>query len=105
MHAARGSSRPRRHDLARRGGGARHGKCCVAGCGDIKVDYTNQQFTARNGQVVKKGDVITLDGSSGEVMMGQVPTVQPELTGDFGQLMAGSMASAACGCAPTPTPA
>ena len=88
MHAAQGI-------LTARGGMTSHaavvargmGKCCVAGCGDIKVDYANQQFTARNGQVVKKGDVITLDGSSGEVMMGQVPTVKPELTGDFGQLM------------------
>jgi pyruvate,orthophosphate dikinase len=88
MHAAQGI-------LTARGGMTSHaavvargmGKCCVAGCGDIKVDYTAQQFTARNGQVVKKGDVITLDGSSGEVIMGQVPTVQPELTGDFGQLM------------------
>jgi pyruvate,orthophosphate dikinase len=62
------------------------GKCCVAGCGDIKVDYKAQQFTA-NGEVFKKGDVITLDGSTGEVMKGAVSTVQPELTGDFGQLM------------------
>jgi pyruvate,orthophosphate dikinase len=62
------------------------GKCCVAGCGDIKVDYKTQQFTA-NGEVFKKGDVITLDGSTGEVMKGAVSTVQPELTGDFGQLM------------------
>ncbi len=88
MHAAQGI-------LTARGGMTSHaavvargmGKCCVAGCGDIKVDYANQQFTARGSQVVKKGDVITLDGSSGEVMMGQVPTVQPELTGEFGQLM------------------
>ena len=63
------------------------GKCCVAGCGDIKVDYASQQFTAKNGLVFKKGDVITLDGSTGEVMQGEVPTVQPELTGEFGQLM------------------
>jgi pyruvate,orthophosphate dikinase len=62
------------------------GKCCVAGCGDIKVDYKTQQFTA-NGEVFKKGDVITLDGSTGEVMKGAVSTVQPELTGDFGLLM------------------
>jgi pyruvate,orthophosphate dikinase len=62
------------------------GKCCVAGCGDIKVDYKAQQFTA-NSEVFKKGDVITLDGSTGEVMKGAVSTVQPELTGDFGQLM------------------
>jgi pyruvate,orthophosphate dikinase len=63
------------------------GKCCVSGCGDIKIDYATQQFRDRNGTVVKKGDVITLDGSTGEVMLGEVPTVQPELTGDFGQLM------------------
>ena len=88
MHAAQGI-------LTARGGMTSHaavvargmGKCCVAGCGDIKVDYKEQQFTARNGQVVKKGDVSTLDGSSGEVMLGQVPTVKPELTGEFGQLM------------------
>jgi len=88
MHAAQGI-------LTARGGMTSHaavvargmGKCCVAGCGDIKVDYKAQQFTARNGLVVSKGDVITLDGSSGEVILGQVPTVKPELTGAFGQLM------------------
>jgi len=63
------------------------GKCCVAGCGDIKVDYANGIFTAKNGVVVKKGDIITLDGSLGEVMLGAVPTVSPQLTGDFAQLM------------------
>ena len=88
MHAAQGI-------LTARGGMTSHaavvargmGKCCVAGCSDIKVDYANQQFTARNGRVFKKGDVITLDGSTGEVMQGEVPTVKPELTGEFGQLM------------------
>ncbi len=63
------------------------GKCCVSGCGDIKVDYAAQQFSDKNGNVVKKGDVITLDGSSGEVMLGVVPTVKPQLTGDFESLM------------------
>jgi pyruvate,orthophosphate dikinase len=63
------------------------GKCCVAGCGSIKVDYKAQLFTAENGEVFKKGDVITLDGSTGEVMKGSVDTVQPTLTGDFGKLM------------------
>ena len=88
MHAAQGI-------LTARGGMTSHaavvargmGKCCVAGCGDIKVDYQGQQFTARDGSVIKKGDVITLDGSTGEVMKGAVPTVQPELSGDFGTLM------------------
>jgi len=88
MHAAQGI-------LTARGGMTSHaavvargmGKCCVAGCGEIKVDYANEQFTARDGQVFKKGDVITLDGTTGEVMQGEVPTVQPELSGEFGQLM------------------
>ncbi len=88
MHAAQGI-------LTARGGMTSHaavvargmGKSCVAGCSDIKVDYAKQQFTARNGQVIKQGDIITLDGGTGEVMQGEVPTVQPELTGEFGQLM------------------
>ena len=88
MHAAQGI-------LTARGGMTSHaavvargmGKCCVAGCGDIKVDYANQCFTTKNGAVVNKGDVITLDGSMGEVMLGAVPTVSAELTGDFGTLM------------------
>jgi pyruvate,orthophosphate dikinase len=88
MHAAQGI-------LTARGGMTSHaavvargmGKCCVAGCGDIKVDYANQCFTAKNGVVVKKGDMITLDGSKGEIMLGAVPTVSAELTGDFGTLM------------------
>ena len=88
MHAAQGI-------LTARGGMTSHaavvargmGKCCVAGCGEITVNYREQLFTARNGVVIKKGDVITLDGSTGEVIKGDVPTVQPELTGDFGTLM------------------
>jgi pyruvate,orthophosphate dikinase len=88
MHAAQGI-------LTARGGMTSHaavvargmGKCCVAGCGDIKVSYGTQSFTAKGGVVVMKGDVITLDGSTGEVMLGQVPTVPPQLTGDFGILM------------------
>lgn len=63
------------------------GKCCVSGCGEIRVDYQNQCFKAQGGQSVEKGDIITLDGSTGEVMLGQVATVKPQLTGDFGQLM------------------
>jgi len=88
MHAAQGI-------LTARGGMTSHaavvargmGKCCVAGCGDIKVDYAAGQFVANGGLVVKKGDVITLDGSTGEVMLGSVPTVSPEMTGDFATLM------------------
>ncbi|WP_321533090.1 pyruvate, phosphate dikinase [uncultured Desulfuromonas sp.] len=88
MHAAQGI-------LTARGGMTSHaavvargmGKCCVSGCGEIKINYDTQQFTDSKGNVYKKGDVVTLDGSSGEVMSGTVPTVQPELTGDFGLLM------------------
>jgi pyruvate,orthophosphate dikinase len=88
MHAAQGI-------LTARGGMTSHaavvargmGKCCVAGCGDIKVDYAAQQFVARNGTIIKKGDMITLDGSTGEVMQGAVPTVAPRMTGDFATLM------------------
>ena len=88
MHAAQGI-------LTARGGMTSHaavvargmGKCCVAGCGDIVVNYREQQFTAKGGVIIQKGDIITLDGSTGEVILGQVPTVQPKLTGDFGQLM------------------
>ncbi|BEH09106.1 MULTISPECIES: pyruvate, phosphate dikinase [Geobacter] len=88
MHAAQGI-------LTARGGMTSHaavvargmGKCCVAGCSDIKVDYAGSRFTTVKGQVVNKGDVITLDGSTGEVMLGEVPTVPPQLTGDFGILM------------------
>jgi pyruvate,orthophosphate dikinase len=88
MHASQGI-------LTARGGMTSHaavvargmGKCCVAGCGDIKVDYAAQSFVAKDGVVVKKGDTITLDGSTGQVMLGEVPTVPPQLTGDFGKLM------------------
>ncbi|MBY0431144.1 MAG: pyruvate, phosphate dikinase, partial [Rhodospirillales bacterium] len=62
------------------------GRPCVAGAGEIRVDYAAKTFRA-SGQVVKEGEVITLDGSTGEVMLGAVPTIQPELTGDFGILM------------------
>jgi pyruvate,orthophosphate dikinase len=88
MHAAQGI-------LTARGGMTSHaavvargmGKCCVAGCSEIKVDYKAQTFVARNGVVIKKGDIITLDGSLGEVIKGAVATVQTGLSGAFGELM------------------
>ena len=55
------------------------GKCCVAGCGDVVVNRAKGQFEA-GGLVVKRGDYISLDGSSGEVMLGKVPTVESEIT-------------------------
>ncbi|MBN3038854.1 MAG: pyruvate, phosphate dikinase [Candidatus Omnitrophica bacterium] len=55
------------------------GKCCVAGCEAIKIDYNKQQLSA-NSTVVKKGDYLSIDGTSGEVMLGEVPTVDSEVT-------------------------
>jgi pyruvate,orthophosphate dikinase len=62
------------------------GKPCVCGAKDIDIDYGQQQFTV-NGTVVTKGDWITVDGSTGRVFLGQVPTVQPQLGPEFAQLM------------------
>jgi len=62
------------------------GKCCVAGCEAIRVDEHEKKFTV-NGIEVKEGDWITLNGSTGEVILGKVPTVDPSLTGDFGEFM------------------
>jgi len=62
------------------------GKCCVAGCGDIQVDYVKEEMRA-NAYVLKKGDFITLDGSTGEVFLGEVKTIEPQLGGDFDNLM------------------
>jgi len=87
MHAAEGI-------LTTRGGMTSHaavvargmGRPCVAGAGDLRVDYKEQMLSA-GGLKVNAGEVITIDGSRGEVMMGAVDTIQPELTGDFGTLM------------------
>ena len=87
MHAARGI-------LTTRGGMTSHaavvargmGRACVAGAGDLRVDYGTKTISAK-GQVVKAGEIITINGSTGEVMVGEVPTIQPELSGDFATLM------------------
>ena len=87
MHVAQGI-------LTARGGMTSHaavvargmGKPCVSGAGDIKVDYKDKVLRAL-GVVVAEGDVITLDGSTGEVMRGAVATIQPKPTGDFARLM------------------
>ena len=63
------------------------GKPCVAGAGDVRIDGKAGTLSVR-GTVVKAGDFMTLDGSTGEIMLGVVPTVQPELSGDFAELMA-----------------
>ena len=62
------------------------GKCCVAGCSEIDVDYHQEQLRVK-GYVLKKGDVITLDGSTGEVFLGEVKTIEPKLDGTFDRLM------------------
>jgi pyruvate,orthophosphate dikinase len=62
------------------------GKCCVAGAGEIKIDYAGRTF-AVGSTVVKEGDWITVDGSTGEVMLGQLQTVDPEMSGNFATVM------------------
>ena len=87
MHAAQGI-------LTSRGGMTSHaavvargmGRPCVAGVGAIRVDYADNAIYVDE-RVVNKGDVITIDGSSGEVILGRVPTQKPELSGDFETLM------------------
>ncbi|WOK36466.1 pyruvate, phosphate dikinase [Sphingomonas sp. C3-2] len=87
MHAAKGI-------LTARGGMTSHaavvargmGRPCVSGAGSLAID--SKAKTMRIGsREVKEGDIITIDGASGEVMFGSVATVQPELAGDFGTLM------------------
>jgi pyruvate, orthophosphate dikinase len=87
MHAARGT-------LTTRGGMTSHaavvargmGRPCVAGAGDLRIDYEAGTIAVRN-RVIKAGEVLTIDGATGEVMLGEVPTVQPELSADFMTLM------------------
>ncbi len=62
------------------------GKCCVAGAGELVIDYTKKEFSV-NGQVVKEGEAISLNGSTGTVYLGEIPTVAPELSGNFGTLL------------------
>jgi pyruvate,orthophosphate dikinase len=62
------------------------GKPCVAGAGELHIDYSAQLLRV-NGVTIKKGDWVTLDGGTGEVFAGQLPTVEPTLSGDFGTLM------------------
>ncbi|MCD6293032.1 MAG: pyruvate, phosphate dikinase, partial [Deltaproteobacteria bacterium] len=62
------------------------GKCCVAGCAEIFVDHLNNCFKIGD-KIFKKGEIITLDGSTGEVFRGRIATITPELTGDFSTFM------------------
>jgi pyruvate,orthophosphate dikinase len=87
MHAAEGI-------LTTRGGMTSHaavvargmGKPCVSGAGQIRVDYATQTLTVA-GQTLSKGEIITIDGSNGQVLLGQVKMLEPELSGEFATLM------------------
>jgi len=87
MHAANGI-------LTARGGMTSHaavvargmGKPCVSGSSEIKIDYENKLFKSGN-YVIKAGEIITIDGGSGKVMLGKVPTVKPDMSGDFSKIM------------------
>lgn len=62
------------------------GKPCVCGCESIKINYNAREFTV-NGITVKEGDIITLDGSTGQVMLGEVPMIEPTLSDEFETLL------------------
>jgi len=87
MHAAKGI-------LTARGGMTSHaaviargmGKPCVSGSSEIKVNYEKKEF--KSGEyIIKEGEVITIDGGKGKVMLGKVPTVKPDISGDFSKVM------------------
>lgn len=63
------------------------GRCCVAGCGELCIDEANKTFTDKAGNAYKEGEWISLDGSTGNIYAGKLPTVSPEMTGDFGTFM------------------
>jgi pyruvate, orthophosphate dikinase len=63
------------------------GKCCVVGCNAIEIDYPKQLFTSGNLKI-SRGDWITVNGTSGQVLQGQVATIEPELDANFDTLMA-----------------
>ncbi len=87
MHAAKGI-------LTTRGGMTSHaavvargmGRPCVAGAGELRIDYKTGTMRVRD-VVLNEGDLVTLDGATGEVMAGEVPTIEPELSGDFAKIM------------------
>src|SRR6185437_12731759 len=62
------------------------GKPCVAGAGALRVDYQTQTLSA-GGVTMKKGDIVTIDGSTGQVLVGRVAMREPALAGEFGTLM------------------
>jgi pyruvate,orthophosphate dikinase len=62
------------------------GKACICGCEELKIDLRNKQFTVGE-TVVKQGDVITIDGGTGEIMLGEIPMIDPELSEEFQLLL------------------
>ncbi len=87
MHAAKGI-------LTSRGGMTSHaavvargmGRPCVSGSSEIEIDYKNKLFKTNN-RVIKEGEIITIDGSTGRIIIGEVKTVKPEISGDFSKIM------------------
>jgi len=87
MHASKGI-------LTSRGGMTSHaavvargmGRACVSGAGEVAISYADKKFTARGVEILE-GETITINGSTGEVMKGEVPTLQPELSDDFAKIM------------------
>ena len=87
MHAAKGI-------LTSRGGMTSHaavvargmGRPCVSGSSEIEIDYENKLFKTKDHEI-KEGDLITIDGSAGRIILGEVKTVKPEISGDFSKLM------------------
>ena len=63
------------------------GSCCVSGCGDIKMDEANKKFEL-GGKVFKEGDVISIDGTTGNIYYGEIKTVDATIAGEFGRVMA-----------------
>ncbi len=90
MHAAKGI-------LTSRGGMTSHaavvargmGRPCVSGSSEIEIDYENKLFKTNN-RVIKEGEIITIDGSTGRIIIGEVKTVKPEISGDFSKIMSWS---------------
>ena len=87
MHASEGI-------LTARGGATSHaavvgrgmGKPCVVGCGALQIDYAAGKMTV-DGRTIRAGDPITIDGGTGAIYAGIVPTIEPKLSGDFEKLM------------------
>ena len=87
MHAAKGI-------LTSRGGMTSHaavvargmGRPCVSGSSEIEIDYKNKNFKVKN-QIIQEGELITIDGTSGRIILGEVETIKPEISGDFLKVM------------------